>query len=84
MPVVKKNIGTAEVEMGTGREFGDFLMCEELGKVGPFKMYRGLSGVDYEIRDDNGMQIRISVKALLIEAAHELAAEIERRKAEGA
>lgn len=85
MAVIKKNIGTSSVEIGTLSDWGNFSLVEAAGKItgdggDKMELVRNLNGIDFELWHESGLKMRIEIKPILLECAAELSAEVERRK----
>ena len=84
MAPIKTNIGTADVEIGTSRDWTKFTLVEVIGTItggdgSKIELLRDVGGVGFELRCDGDLSMRINLKSLLMECAAELVAEQQRR-----
>lgn len=81
--IIEKEISGATVEIGLEpRAFNTFeAFTQEVGNIGPFKLFRGaVSPSTFTLYGEDGVEMRINVKDILVKCATELHALVEGKK----
>lgn len=85
MSIIEKEISGAKVEIGLEeRAFNTFeAFTEEVGKVGPYSLHRHLVGpTHFTLRGENGVEMRIDVKDVIMKCVQEFHTLVEAKAAE--
>lgn len=81
--IINKEILGAKVEISLAPQgFDTFELSESIGKIGPYDLSRAAMGhPNYTLRAENGAEMRIDMKEILIKCAEEFHAMIEAKDA---